>query len=642
VSLACNTILLGALLAASLGGCGPADATGADTASPTETAPGLLLITLDTTRADRLGAYGHASARTPVIDALAARGLRFTRAYAPTPITLPSHASILTGTLPTQHGVRDNTGYALGEDAELVSEALAERGWRTMAAVGSFVLDPRFGLDQGFERYTSPRSAGVATLGAVIERRADAVVQDALDWLADVEPDEPFFLWLHLYDPHAPYEPPPALGAPTDAYDAEIAYCDHQLGRLLDALDRAGRGSSLSVVLSADHGESLGEHGESTHGVFLYEGALRVPLIVAGPAVAPGVVDQLVGTASVAATLLQLAGAPAAALPHATAPSLLGDRREAQLYLETVLPWRAHGWHPQRGVVWQDGKYVQGRTAELYALDSDPDERRNLAAEQPQQLGLAADRLARILAEHPALGWQRDAELESSDRAALAALGYLGGAATSEPPWSGQLPDPGERLEDLALRDEALWLLRAGRREIAERGVSAGQDTLSDARTRLIELRRRAPADAQVAQLLGYTEMMLGLYAEAARTLEQHALLRPAEALTRYNLAICYVATDRPEWALTEMMRAIALEPGHPDGYRWLVSHHLARDEIGHAAWWYGELLGAWQAPAAEQASLQAAIETLASRAASRGQPLAPPDGYPAAPGPPSGLTWGR
>jgi len=624
-----------ALTGVVLGGCGPP----AERAAPAgDTAPTILLVTLDTTRADRIGAYGHLAARTPVIDGLAARGLRFERAYAPAPITLPSHASMLTGTLPMEHGVRDNTGYALGDDAQLVSEVLATRGWRTMAAVGSFVLDPRFGLDQGFERYAAPRAVGASTLGAEVERRADAVVADAVAWLDNVTADEPVFLWLHLYDPHAPYEPPPATGAPADAYDAEIAFCDAQLGRLLQALDRAGRGNTLSVVLTSDHGESLGEHGEATHGVFLYEGAMRVPLILAGPSVEAGAVQEPVGLASVAATILELAGAPPDALPHARAPSLLTAEREPQLYLETALPWRAHGWHPLRGLVWRDGKYIQGRGSELYALDQDPGELRDISNEQPDRLTEAAERLARTLAAHPPLGWQRDAGLQSSDRAALASLGYLGGSVSDEPPWDGSLPDPAERVEDLALRDEALWLLRAGRQAIAATGPGAGRQDLDGARERLVELRRRAPADAQVIQLLGETEMTLGLYAEAAATLEQHALLRPADALTRYNLAVCYFRNDQPEWAMTEMMRAAALQPGQPDAYRWLVSHHLARDEHGHAAWWYGELLRSWDGPEAERASLRTAIAGLTAEAAARGQTLAPPIGYPVPPGPPAGL----
>lgn len=392
-----------AALGALLGACGPTVAPAA------EAAPAVLLITLDTTRADRIGCYGHAGARTPVIDALATRGLRFERAYAPAPITLPSHVSMLTGTLPPAHGVRDNTGYALGDDAQLVSEVLAERGWRTMASVGSFVLDPRFGLDQGSERYAAPSPTGAGTLGAEIERRADAVVQDALDWLAGVAADEAFFLWVHLYDPHAPYEPLPTAGAPPNSYDAEIAFCDAQLGRLLDALDTAGRSDTLSIVFTADHGESLGEHGEATHGVFLYEGAMRVPLIVSGPSVEPGLVEAPVGLASVAATVLQLAGEPADALPHASAPSLLRALREPVIYLETVLPWRAHGWHPLRGLVWRDGKYVQGRAAELFALADDNAETRNLAQARPDELADAAERLARVTASNPPLGWQRDA-----------------------------------------------------------------------------------------------------------------------------------------------------------------------------------------------------------------------------------------
>ncbi|MHC4846309.1 MAG: sulfatase-like hydrolase/transferase, partial [Planctomycetota bacterium] len=553
-------VLLAALAATLLGACGPSDEPATPAGLTLASAPTILLVTLDTTRADRIGAYGHGAARTPVIDSLAERGLRFDRAYAPTPITLPSHATMLTGTLPPEHGVRDNTGYALGDDARLVSEALAERGWRTMASVGSFVLDPRFGLDQGFEHYASPRAVGASTLGAEVERRADAVVNDALAWLEGVAPDEPAYLWLHVYDPHAPYEPPAATGAPADAYDAEIAFCDAQLGRLLAALDLAGRGPLLSVVVTADHGESLGEHGEATHGVFLYEGAMRVPLIVAGPSIQAGVVDEPVGLASVAATILELAGVPVAALPQAAAPSLLAAEREPHLYLETALPWRAHGWHPLRGLVWSDGKYIQGNGPELYDLDDDPTESHDLAPANPDQVVEHAHRLARFVSAHPPLDWQRDAGLTSDEQNMLAAMGYLGGDTTPEPPWdSTLLPDPSERIEDLRLRDEALWLLREGRRLLAEGGAQAAAATLHDARQRLTDLTSRSPQDAQVVQLLGETELTLGLYPEAAETLEWHTVLVPADPLTRYNLGVCYFQMGRPDWAMTEMVRAVAL-----------------------------------------------------------------------------------
>jgi len=249
--------------------------------------PSILLVTLDTTRADRIGAYGRAGARTPTLDRLARQGILFERAIAPTPITLPSHASILTGVYPTAHGVRDNAVFALAPEARLVSEVLAERGWRTAAFVGSFVLHPRFGLDQGFEVYHAPQPTREPMRDRYVERPANEVVDDALAWLSGLAAGERFFVWLHFFDPHIPYEPPPAWREPSvHPYEGEIAFCDAQLGRLLEALEEAGRARNLLVAVTADHGESLGEHGEETHGVFIYQATLHVPLILSGEPVA--------------------------------------------------------------------------------------------------------------------------------------------------------------------------------------------------------------------------------------------------------------------------------------------------------------------------------------------------------------------
>ena len=275
----------------------------------------LLLVTLDTLRADRLGSYGYSAAQTPHLDGLAARGLRFSNATTVTPLTLPAHASLMTGTYPAFHGVRDNGGFYLGEERQTLAETLAQAGFRTGGFVGAFVLDSRWGIGQGFERYFDDFDLtefdDSASMDA-IQRPGSAVVDQALAWLAQ-DHERPFFAWVHLYDPHTPYEAPEPYrsrfpASRSGAYDAEIAAADAQVGRLLAALREDGRLEDTLVAVVADHGEMLGEHGELTHAFFIYDAAIRVPLLLAGPGVPRGLVDAQVRIIDLAPTLLTQLG----------------------------------------------------------------------------------------------------------------------------------------------------------------------------------------------------------------------------------------------------------------------------------------------------------------------------------------------
>src|SRR5262249_10133980 len=254
----------------------------------------LLLVSIDTLRADRLGCYGHAEAQTPRLDALARSGLRFAQATTVVPLTLPAHSALLTGTFPAWHGVRDNGGFYLGDDQTTLAEVLRAKGFRTGGFVGAFVLDRRWGIAQGFDRYFDEfdlEKYGEAQGMDAIQRPGSEVVDKALEWLS-ADRAKPFFAWVPLYAPHTPYEAPEPFrsrfpATVSGAYDAEIAFSDAQVGRLLDALDADGRLAETVVVVSGDHGEMLGEHGEPTHGFLIYDAALHIPLIVAGPRVPP-------------------------------------------------------------------------------------------------------------------------------------------------------------------------------------------------------------------------------------------------------------------------------------------------------------------------------------------------------------------
>ncbi len=285
--------------------------------------PDIVLVTLDTTRADRLGAMGRTEAHTPVLDGLAARGVLYARAFASAPLTLPSHATILTGLDPDQHGVHDNGRFVLPPSLATVAERLAARGYDTAAFVAAYVLDASFGLARGFAHYDDEMTSRDDPLRFEVPRRKGEDVTDrALAWIATPR-RAPLFLWVHYYDVHLPREPAPPHDAMPDAYDGALAYVDQQIGRLLEGLARARPGHERLVVVVGDHGESLGEHDEASHGILAYDATLHVPLVVAGPGFPPGRrSDALARTVDIAPTILAAAGA--SPLPGSNGRSLAG------------------------------------------------------------------------------------------------------------------------------------------------------------------------------------------------------------------------------------------------------------------------------------------------------------------------------
>jgi arylsulfatase A-like enzyme len=555
--------------------------------------PSILLVTLDTTRADRIGAYGRDGARTPTLDRLARQGILFERAIAPTPITLPSHASILTGAYPTVHGVRDNAMFTLAPQARLISEVLSERGWRTAAFVGSFVLHPSFGLDQGFEVYHSPEPTREPMRDPYVERPANEVVDDALAWLSDLAPGERFFVWLHFFDPHFPYEPPPAWRMPSlHPYEGEIGFCDAQLGRLLEALEEAERARNLLIVVTADHGESLGEHGEETHGVFIYQSTLHVPLILSGEPVARARgqrVGHAVSIVDLPATLLSLTGIPVDELPDARAPRLTaGDGTlrppdaERAIYTESLLPYYGFRWHAFRGLVWRGHELVEGRRPELYALDEASGAQRNLAGEAPELLDRMREKLRRLSERHAALGWSQSRGAAAEEGDLLRALGYTVGSGGGDP-FDPALPDPHDRIGDIRLISSAeRRIARAARlrpippERFAEQDpeqLARGLRALRRARKTLLELRENNPEGPHIFVNLGTVESRLGNHAAAVPLLERAIELRPGAAALRYHLAVSYHATGQAEAAGREMRKAGSLDPGNSLYGNWLREH---------------------------------------------------------------------
>jgi len=459
-----RTILaLAALAWPGLAGCGP---------TPPPPVDRLVLVTIDTLRADHVGCYGDPTAHTPVLDALAASGIRFEQAISPAPLTMPSHGSMLTGLDPPAHGVRSNGAAPLSPEVPLATESLRDAGFATAAFVAAAVLDARYGLARGFERYddeaSSRRAAGT---GSYAERAGDEVVDAALAWLRTA-PDR-FFLWVHLYDPHADYDPPPRFArlVPGDPYGGEIAFADAQLGRLLQGIERRFGHDSLAILVTSDHGESLDEHGEDSHGLTPYDATQRVPLLLRAPGLPRGgVVRAPVRTIDVAPTLLELAGA--APLPGVRGRSLVGlaqGRSEPPrlAYVEAIEPQVAFGWSPLLGVRSETHKYVRAPRPELYDLARDPHELHDIAGAEPERVAELDAVLEEILVEARAQAPKGGGPsgLDAAERERLESLGYV--APDTGLPGGREIgevggPDPKDRMGEAQALQRARQLVRDG------------------------------------------------------------------------------------------------------------------------------------------------------------------------------------
>ena len=424
--------------------------------------PNVILVTLDTTRADHLGCYGNPGVRTPVLDGLARRGVLFEQAATASPLTLPAHCTILTGMYPTYHGVRVNGNTALNEDQTTLAEVFSRRGYSCGAFIAAFVIDGRWGLKQGFEHYDDKldmsRSKHI-DLGA-IQRPANEVMDSALAWL-DGRSGAPFFAWIHLYDPHLPYEPPEpyrseyGVRGPAGLYAGEIAFMDAQIGRLTAWLERTGLDRSTVIVLVGDHGEGLGSHGEGSHGYYVYDYAVHVPLIVVAPldGLAGKRVPAQVRTADVFPTILDLAGVgpDGETQGRSLVPSMFrpGAGREVPAYAESMAPNIQFGWSPLQLLRTARYKYIDAPRAELFDIVADPGETANLIAGKPdiaRKMKADLDELIEETGRGAPAPQAANLDKETMDR--LTALGYVGApvAARKASGGSGPLADPKDKF----------------------------------------------------------------------------------------------------------------------------------------------------------------------------------------------------
>lgn len=341
----------------------------------------LLLITIDTLRTDRLSCYGSSRPLTLNIDRLAERGILFRRAFAHTPTTLPSHSNILLGTTPPFHGVHDNLNFIVAEDFLSLAEFLQEAGYQTAAFVGSYLLDHRFGLNQGFNVYDDNYSRSHKQKLANLERRAEEVIKPAIDWIK--QQSSPWFLWIHCYDPHDPYEPPPPFSFQyaDDPYNGEVAYVDYALKPLIDLTEADPYRNSTIVIFTADHGESLGEHGEETHGFLAYNSTLWVPLIIVVPGIKPATINEPVSHIDLFPTIAELINLrPPDHLQGISLVSILRGKKwpQRKIYFESLYPYYSRGWAPIRGFYQNNIKFVDSPVPELYDLRHDFAEKNNL------------------------------------------------------------------------------------------------------------------------------------------------------------------------------------------------------------------------------------------------------------------------
>lgn len=518
-----------------------------------ELPPNVLIVTLDTTRADAIGAYGAKDAHTPTWDALAAEGVRFTRAYTVTPLTIPAHSSLMTGLWPPRHGVRDNGDYFLSDDALTLAERLHESGYATMASVGAEVTSHHWGFAQGFDAFYDDMGASPDQQDNRwrVERRGDAVVDDALGWLGARDRTKPFFAWVHLFDAHHPYAAPePFAKAHRSPYAAEVSYADSQLGRLIESLRNTQDLDNTWVFVMSDHGEGLGSHGEAMHGVLLYDATTHIPLVVRAPGGAKGTtVDFATSLVDLVPTVLDAVGKPA---PEGLdgldlAPWIRGTNPPAAprgVYAESLYAFHHYGWAPQRAFIDDTHKLIDSTTPELYAKEDAP-ERKDLAASDATRLAAMQQALTTLTAAMTPIGGATEVHLSSDQQAQLAALGYLTSDAAPDPSLAAGLPNPVDRLP--VLRDV----------ESARQALQRGD--LVEARSRLEAVRATDPGLEEPRRMLVTVMLSQGELDNASALAEEAD--QSGTSSSKLLLARVRMRQQRYPDALEALQEALTLDP---------------------------------------------------------------------------------
>ena len=513
----------------------------------------VLLISIDTCRADRLSCYGYKAETTPNIDALAEQGILFENVISPVPITLPAHSSMLTGTIPPYHGVHDNGGYLLDKPNITLAEILKDAGFITAAAVSAFVLDSQFGIDQGFDTYLDRFDAPLEGQ-PFDQRRAGETTRVALDWLEENK-DEKFFFFLHYFDPHAKYEPPEPFASTfgANSYEGEIAYTDHYIGQVVGKLKELGLYDSTLIIITADHGELLGEHGERTHAYFIYQGAIKVPLIFKVPGQnTPQKIKPIAGLIDIVPTVCSLLGieTPKSVQGIDLSPSFNGQASQAPdryLYCESLWATR-YGANPLLGIANDRFKYIQTTRPELYDLIEDPAEFENLVEELPQQTRIMKDRLEQILLQSVRKDSQ-DSKIQVDAQAIerLESLGYAGGTVDEDFRFDQTKDDPKDLLKYHALRIQ-----------IVNYSASKEYDKVKMYAKRMIQQR----PDCYIGyEQLGFLALREKDYAKAIDYFQKVIDIEPNHANAYNARGLAYLDKADYDRAARDFSKAIELNP---------------------------------------------------------------------------------
>jgi len=559
----------------------------------------VLLITIDTLRPDRLSCYSSEHLKTENIDSLAGKGVVFTNAFAHTPTTLPSHTNILLGTTPLYHGVHDNSNFIVRDEFLTLAEHLKTYGYSTGAFVGAFPLDSRFGLTQGFDVYDDNYGSGSSQVFAYVERKAEVVIDRAMDWLDGR--DSPWFLWIHLFDPHQRYDPPEPFRTQyrDNLYDGEVAYVDSSLGRLFDYLDRNDLDNSTLTIFTADHGEALGQHGEATHGYFAYNATIWVPLIISFPGMKPGNTDQEASHIDIFPTVCDVLEIekPSFLQGISLLPALKGRRLPRRaIYFESLYPYYSRGWSPLRGYIEDGRKFIDSPIPEFYDLEKDFDESENLAPQK--NLNKYRSRLEKTIEEQSFA--DKAASKQQIDREALEklrSLGYVSSVqATRKNIFTAQddlktlLPYQSRLTQAMGVYhhgqiDEAIQLFKGiiAERKDFDHAYSYLATVLKEQR-RFIEavdvLREgleHNPSSYKIISTYGILLVEVGQYDAAIEILGQGLALIDYDPETWNYLGVAYWSKGDYENALEAYQKALALDSNYSIVFNNLGSLFLSR-----------------------------------------------------------------
>lgn len=532
----------------------------------------ILLVTIDTLRADHLGCYGAENVQTPVLDGIAAEGVLFKNAASVTPLTLPSHSSLFTGTYPLTHGVRDNAGFMLSDEELTLAEAFKNNGWRTAGFISAYVLRSTFGIAQGFERFADQfdfNREGI-TAAATVQRRGDETLAETYAWLEENRED-PFFLWVHLFDPHVPYNPPEPYRTlyAKDLYAGEVAYTDMLMGEFMEKMNSLGLRENTILVIVGDHGEGKGDHMESFHGLFIYDSTIHVPLIIRAPGYPPAEVGAQVRLIDVMPTVLDLAGLDIQPVTdggllngESLKPLMTGQSGDLKLlaYSETYYPTAHYGWSDLRSLRTKEYKFIEAPKPELYNMIDDPGEESNLSDSSPD----VVERMRQTLEEmkkragKPRASRREDGE---TDAEALRQLGYTGSVAPAAMK-GGDLPDPKEKV-DVLLRLEA-----------AQRLIASGQSKKAVPLLRSVVQQEPQMNDARIT--LGVALYKAKEYELAANVFKKSIELAPDMFAAWVNMGLCLRELKREDEAQKTLEHALELDPGNLEVMDHLIDSYFA------------------------------------------------------------------